>query len=58
MDDAILQRQLQNEIAAERTRVIAESNRDEQAANAHAGETWSRLLASSWPFTLAREGWR
>jgi hypothetical protein len=50
---AVLQRQLQAEIAAERARVIAESNRDEHAANVHAATTWSSTVAG-WMQELGR----
>jgi hypothetical protein len=55
---AVLQQQLRAEIEAERARFLAEGNAAEQAANVHAGDTWGRSLESTWPFTLAKEGYR
>jgi hypothetical protein len=53
INSATLQQHLQAEIAAERARVLAESNRDEHAANVHAATTWSSTVAG-WMEELGR----
>jgi hypothetical protein len=52
---AVLQQQLQAEIAAERARVLAESKLEEHRANVHAATTWSSY-GQGWMQQLGRVG--